>query len=477
MKKLSLSLSPLVFILSTIVLFSSCRRINEATELGGDLVPEVDNVTTFETTFETISDNFILNDTAKLAYADPVALGHISSDPEFGQTTANVYFNISAPSYGTYPFSSKEGLVVDSVVLSMSYSGFYGDTNALQTVRVFEIPQSSTFTDTVLYRFTDSDFEVGAQLGSATFAIRNLNDSITLIHRDTTRTANVLRIRLDEELGLRFAAFDTARNFNGGFYNDSLFKTLFKGLAVKAEANGGNGLAYFNLSDAAKTNVTVYYRATRGTIKDTARVVFAHSRNGQANIINRTPGGNYAATVGNSNNNESQLYIQSTPGSVATIRIPSLDTFSNNVIHRAELIVTRIRSNMDQIFTPPSQLFLDRINRTGDSASVLNKDFPLIPNEPLNWEGFGGNLLRDDTYRFNITRHVQDIITRDSSNTSLRLYAPVETSLYATYGGGINWKPTVPVNVRVAEGRVVVGGGSHPDPNIRMRLRIVYSKL
>lgn len=476
---MSFSLSALFF--SSLFLFSSCSKINEATELGGGLVPEVDNVKTFETFFNTQTNNLLLNDTAKLNYADPVALGHISNDPVFGQTTANVYFSISASSYGTYPFSDKN-VEVDSVVLSLAYAGSYGDVNAQQSVKVFEIPQSSTFVDTTLYKYSSTDFETSNLLGSKSYAINTLDDTIRVINyaaRDTAKVWNVLRIHLNKNLGTRFAALDTTNTANGGFRTDSIFKKVFKGLAIKADAMG-NGLAYFNLSDAAKTNVTVYYRATRGTIKDTAQVVFTHSRNGQANIINRVPAGSYATTLANSVANDELLYIQSTPGSYATIKIPSLDTFSNNVIHRAELIVTRVTSTGDAIFTPPFQLFLDKINNAGDSAFTLEKDFP-SNSQTLNWQIFGGDLKRDGTYRFNITRHVQDIISRDTGNYTLRLYAPVETSVYAVdyidqfgrRGDVVN----IPVNQRPADGRVVVGGGGNTDPNVRMRLRIIYSKL
>lgn len=477
---MSFSLSALFF--SSLFLFSSCSKINEATELGGGLVPEVDNVKTFETLFNTETNNLLLNDSARLGYADPVAIGHISSDPVFGQTTANAYFSVSATSYGTYPFTDRN-VEIDSVVLSLGYAGSYGDVNALQSVKVYELPQSSTFADDTLYKYKGTDFETGNLLGSKSFAINTLDDTIRVINyapRDTAKVGNVLRIQLDKNLGSRFAALDTTNTANGGFRNDSIFKRIFKGLAIKADAGMGNGLAYFNLSDAAKTNVTVYYRATRGTIKDTTQVVFTHSRNGQANIINRTASGNYATTLANSVANDELLYIQSTPGSYASIKIPSLDTFSNNVIHRAELIVTKVASTSEAVFTPPFQLFLDKINSRGDSAFTLEKDFP-SNTQTLNWQIFGGDLKKDGTYRFNITRHVQDVISRDTGNYTLRLYAPVKALVYAVdyidqlgNRGGI---VPIPVNSFPAAGRVVVGGGANADPNVRMRLRVVYSKL
>ena len=59
--------------------FLSCKKINEATELGGDLIPVVDNVNTFEVALSAISNNQRFNipfsDTTKVFYDDFVAPG------------------------------------------------------------------------------------------------------------------------------------------------------------------------------------------------------------------------------------------------------------------------------------------------------------------------------------------------------------------------------------------------------------------
>ncbi|HUP13544.1 MAG TPA: DUF4270 family protein, partial [Niastella sp.] len=246
MKKLRLHPS-LVLVLTTLVLFTSCKKINEATDLGGGLVPEVDNINTFETTLAAEADNMLLADTGKLVYTDPVALGNISNDPEFGQTNASVYFQISPTTkYGTDPFTSKQNLTIDSVVLSLNYISGYGDTNSMQTVRVYEIAQTSPFNDTTIYLFNQPDIETtGAELGSATFTMSSLKDSIALIRKDTKRVANQLRIRLDNALGERFATYDSTTGANGAYHDDTLFKKLFRGFAIKADEGSGNGLAYF----------------------------------------------------------------------------------------------------------------------------------------------------------------------------------------------------------------------------------------
>src|SRR5262249_32258080 len=147
---------------------------------------------------------------------------------------------------------------------------------------------------------------------------------------DTTHVNNVLRIPLANSLGVRFAQYDTTN----GYKNDSLFQTLFRGFALKADP-GGNALSYFNLSDLTNTKLTVYFRVTLNGKQDTLSFDYLHSINGQSNYINREPGGNYLAYLNSGAGNK--VYLQSSPGSYVSIKIPQLDTFSNKVIHRAEI--------------------------------------------------------------------------------------------------------------------------------------------
>jgi hypothetical protein len=199
-KKLCSLPTSLILIATTLLFFISCKKINEATTLVDELVPEADNINTFERTYPTETDNVMLNDTAKLVYSDPVALGTITNDPEFGQTAASVYFQINPSAYGVYPFTAKNP-TIDSVVLSLDYLGGYGDSTIPQTVIVYEIAQTANFNDVTYYPFTNPDIETtGPSLGSATFLFNKLKDSISLI-KEPTKVANQLRIRLSNALG------------------------------------------------------------------------------------------------------------------------------------------------------------------------------------------------------------------------------------------------------------------------------------
>jgi hypothetical protein len=162
--------------------------------------------------------------------------------------------------------------------------------------------------------------------------------------------------------------------------------------------------------------------------------------------------------------------------------IKDLPSFPNRIIHRAELIVTPLPSAQDNILTPPNQLFLDRYKKGGpDTAFAFYRDINIGFDGSVDAVSFGGNRRSDGTYRFNITRHIQNVITRRERNDTLRLHLPLRTTIFTP----TLVSPTSPLGQfisfqfsdRVAAGRVVVAGGNYPVDAQRMRLRIIYSKL
>ena len=490
--------SPAFVLLSVcfVVVFFSCKKINEATDLGGNLIPGVDNVHTFDLALNTVTKNLLTPDSTKVAYYDDVALGDIN-DPEFGQVHANFCIGFGSTYSSSYPFLPRRDTIhtIDSVVLSLSYAGAYGDTlaNGIQTVSVYEIDPSADFRVDSSYHYNDpnSDF-TGSLLGSKTYSINTLKDSISIKEPgDTgskvTKLANVLRIKLNNSLGSEIAAFDTTSSgLNSGFKSDSAFRKLFKGLAVKS-ANSGNALAYFNLSDQTNTKLTIYYRYKLSTGNDTTvSLSFTHPayvnpstfstesyKGAQSNYVNVQAGSNWASSINNTA--ADKIYIQSSPsGSYASIVIPFLDTLGNKVIHRAEIIATRVSSAGDNVFTTPPQLLLDRI-RTGttDSAYLFEKDLLIGSDGSIGYSSFGGT-LKNNIYRFDITRYIQGIVTKKERIDTLRLWAPLSAWEYSSAFGAYR---EIPVNSKVADGRVVLAGGTYADPNTRLRLRIVYSNL
>jgi Domain of unknown function (DUF4270) len=495
-KHLALTLG--VLITSTLILLVSCKKINESTTLGDGLIPAVDNITTFDTTLtvEAFNDTFsIATDTTYYNSSYTHFLGQINNDPFFGKTDAKIFLELK-PSYYKYTFSnSPDSLHIDSVVLVLDYVEGYGDTAVMQTVNVYEIPQSSNFGDTLL-TIRKSNYAKGGLLGSRTFDPRRLRDSIKA-YQDTT--VNQLRIRLDDSFGQRLLSYDTSSTGNNGAYiSDSAFRAHFKGFAL--ESVSGNAILGFNL-EGTNTKLAIYYKDSNGDpgtvptpLWDTVVAYFKFVENQQsafANYIARDYTGTpLAAAVNNGTTGtpDDLVYIQSTPGSFATIKIPALGGLSNRVVHRAEVIMEQVHDASDTLF-PPVNLYLDAYdssvlafrtipyNITFDATG--NSNLPNFGVSPFNTKDALGNNIK--SWHFDITRYVQHVVNDTEPIYDLRLFCPLYIrELYRPGPAGSNSTLVrIPVNAAAGKGRVRLAGNTGiADTNPqRMRVRIVYSKI
>jgi len=123
-------------------------------------------------------------------------------------------------------------------------------------------------------------------------------------------------------------------------------------------------------------------------------------------------------------------------------------------------------------------LFIDAINEAGDSALTVRGDFAYTGSglgyDVASLEGV--YKTNENRYTFNLSRHVQSIVTKKMRNHTLRVYAPYETKPYfESVIGTTVALPRLFINTPIASGRVVLGGGSHSTQ--KMRLRIIYSKI
>ncbi len=457
----------------------SCKKI-DTTDIGEDLIPAVDNVTTFDTVMDVVTDNFFLDDSTRILRAEDHAWGIIDNDPEFGKTSAEFFVSFAPNAFGLHPFTKKDSiLLVDSVVLMLDFKSIYGDTTSRETVEVHEVSSDSWLVSKAIGYRIDTAAEMPFEapiLGSKLIDFTTLNDSVTDIRkRDTLRLKNELRIKLDNSLFNRFLAYDTTNAYK----TDSAFREYFKGLAIKvnqAASPSGRALAYFSPS-GTNSALLFYYRVkspTTSAILDTVvtSFVFNSVNYANANIIRRVPAGNYLAAVNSATTSDPQIYLQSSQGSFATVKIPNLTTLSNRVIHRAELIFEAIPSVQEDIYTRPTSLFLD-------ADDTANKRIVTVPFD-FNYENsflttFGG-FFSGNRCVFNISRYVQGIVTRGNRDYTLRLSAPYKTRA-SDYATGFIPATLITINTPVSDGRVVLAGGNYPDASKRARLRIIYSKL
>jgi hypothetical protein len=473
-----------VIIASLAIVFSACKKLNEATELGGDLIPAVDNINTFDTSIyniETYNDIFaLLNDSTRSYAQDERFLGRITNDPIFGATDAEIYLELK-PSFYPYYFQNvnippQDSLFIDSVVLVLDYLETYGDTTIPQTINVYEI--TDPFRYDSLYFVNRSTFATGALLGTRNVIPSQLKDSVKA-YQDTT--SRQLRVRLNDSFGKRLLDYDSTTG--QPYRNDSTFRTQFKGFALRSEG-GGNALMGFNLA-GANTKLAIYYKYNKNVQVDTTVAYFNFTQvSASSNYIKRTYSG--AVTAASAPAQDPLLYIQSTPGTFATIKIPALATLSNRLIHRAELIMEQVFDPSDTLFPPSASLMLDAWDPAINKFRAVPFDFIPDGSGSFNAGSFGvlpTNLLDVNSgkvvkvWKFNISRYVQHILTHTVPIYDLRISAPpFEFIQYR------NWPGTdeiadfynIPGNTN-GKGRVRLGGGNHPTQ--RMRLRLIYSKI
>ncbi len=484
------------------IFFWNCTKI-DTTEIGSDLIPAVDNVHTFADTLTVFgTQGLLLPDSTKIRTHDLHVLGTINNDPIFGKTNANIYLQFK-PGFFPYYFGSTKdsigqpfapaGTGFDSVVLCLSYKGFYGDSTKPQHLRVLELdPAETNFKFDSIYQANYQPLITPINVIGETTVIPTDLKNYTFLNNKKDSAHYQIRIPLNAAfLNKILSNYDSSSN--KPFHSDSLFTTVFKGFAI--EANGGSdakGLFYINLTDI-NTRIEIHYRKKNITPIDTIHSSWTIigttstviNKSATANFINRDRTGSQYA---NRPVSSDELFIQSTPGTFATLQVPGLSLLNNRIIHRAELIIEEIPSAVT-VLKEPSYLYLDAVD-TGTTwkykalpydlnpSAYYNPNAsvqPFYPTNGIDYTYFGGKPIPKidpftgqltNYYIFNISRYVQNIVTKHEVSYGLRLAAPYELYYY-----GYN----LPFSNLLAFGGVKIGNGN--NPNYKLRLRIVYSKI
>jgi len=478
----------ILFCFSFLFIVSSCKKLNEASEIGGDVIPGADGVNTFDTSLTSLQTfNHIFEatkDSASVGLVNDQILGNISNDPLFGKTNAKMFLQLKPD---VYPWtfagvSNKDSLYIDSVVLVLGWKGSYGDTLGSQKVNVKEIDTHSDFRVDSFYTIRDPGPPTTTLLGTKTFSPANLKDSVKA-YKDTT--TGQLRIRLDNSFGRRLLDYDVTN----AYATDSAFNTYFKGFAIEADQSVGNALMAFGIYNNSNTKLAIYYRFTKGGKDDTTVNYFLVKPGASANhnYVNRFDfAGTPLLAASNTAGEDDLVYIINTPGSYATIKIPALRDLSNRIIHRAEFIVEQVYSPSDEMFPAPEALMLDVYDSTLGDYKFIPYDFR--PDNNYNVDpafGLYGQNTIDGVgkpirvWKFDITRYVQNILTKQEPLHDFRLYttqnayARIKQGVVTNSGAYVYGRANV--NSRFVFGRVRVGGGNHATQ--KMRLRLVYTKI
>ncbi len=399
------SLIGLLFI-SVSIIISSCTKAIE--DIGNTLTPTQDVLKTMASDTFSIWIHSEINDTI-FTNKTEYSLAGSYMDPVFGLTTASfaTQFELSQfnPTFGPNP-------KLDSLVLTLQYADYYGDTNTTQTFRIYEVTQDM-YSDSTYYSVSNIDHAANP---IALFSFKpHPKDSVMV---DTLKKRAHLRISLSQisaELGNRILTTAT-----DNLSSNEKFKQIFKGLYITADPITYRGaiLSFDAQSLTTLSKLALYYHNdTVDSLRfnmslypvTTARFNhFNHDHYNQASqdlrrqII-------YGDTVAGQQN----AYLQAMGGIRVKLRLPYLSKWKNiSSIAINEALLTIPVENPTGLATPP-QLYLKRMTASGTYSTLLDESSG-------GSTYFGGTYqITDNQYGFRITRYVQELVKADKPEYGL----------------------------------------------------------
>ena len=334
------------------------------------------------------------------------------NDPLFGKSTADFacQFRLSA-----YPDSLKTpsiNPVIDSLVLVLLYKDVYGDTLTPQQLKVYELASDldidlKYFQDTNLKNMSKAEL-VGAKNYIPKFKLDSLSTtygSTKAAPKDTT--VQEIRIKLDQKLITKLMSADSLTWSD----NDKFIK-YFKGLYIEAGDLTQGGAVMKVGALAAGSNMAIHYHTNK-----TDSLTYIYAINESCARVSRFAHDysktEFAANLDKTNVQDSLIYLQTTGGLRTKIFIPDLGTWSdstNFAINRAELIF-QVDSTITDLtkLVPNEQLVLTAIDKDGKEYFPSDLAFSSLY--------YGGTYnSTDKTFRFNIAKHMQEVIEKKKEN-------------------------------------------------------------
>jgi hypothetical protein len=322
-------------------------------------------------------------DSIRTDKAITLILGEIN-DPVFGSNIGAFRTQILLTENNT---DLGENPIVDSVILSYSYSGYYGELEEFSGLDLTQI-QTDLHKDTVYYS-NSYDLSVGSIDNIESF---NLSD-------DSENP--FIKIKLRNEFGQQII------NLGSDILQDNeSFLQEFKGLSILAQSE--NTMLYLN-PNGTNSFLKIYYH-NDSSDGDTLSLDFELGGDvARMNLFNQK---NEYDLI----QDQSNAYIQSMSGYKIKLSINNVDSIKSvledKVINRVS-VVFKLKDGSQTEYSAHEKLVLVRINQDGDN--VFLSDFTIGGDVY-----FGGN-LENERYEFNITRYFFQLLNNESYTNDLYL--------------------------------------------------------
>ena len=365
-----------------------CFACTDPDILGLEIQPESDNILIFNSLSSDFQTEIESEDSLRTDNVVSLTLGEIH-DPIFGLNSAGFYTQLLLTEnnidLGTNP-------IVDSVILSYTYSGSYGDMSQFDNISVQRI-FTDLHNDSIYYSNT---FQLSAS---------NIYNVEEYTISESSNNPNI-RIKLTNEFGQQIIDLGSEL-----LVDNETFLSQFQGLSLSAF--GSNAMLYLN-PNGSESYFKIYYKNDEN-ISDTLSLDFQVGGDAaRVNIFNEKSSENIIQDI-------SKIYIQSMAGYKAKISFNNIDSIRallhNQVINKATIEFNVLDGSQSE-YLAHDKLVLVRTNSAGEN--IFLSDFLLEGNDY-----FGGD-LNNEKYQFNITRYLYQLLTNPD-------YTP---ELYLLSGGG-----------------------------------------
>ena len=369
-------------------------------------------------------------------------------DPIFGKSFAGIYAQLRLPSN---ELNFPNNPTLDSVVLTLRYAkDLYGKKSSPHTIVVYEVTQDM---DVQKSYFSDQTFSINtAELGR----IQNVVPQTLLpVYAGGDTLLPHLRIRLDNSFGQKLLNQSGTVNFQS---NEDFLK-FFKGLYISPDTSMGfaESMMHIDMLSTLST-VTLYYK---NSVEDSLSQSFDIS--GNSAIVNQFKHNYSGTTISDQllNSGEDSLgYIQGMAGLRVRVQFPNISNFGNISINKAELVITAKNLPSNDTFSLPQQLLPRTVNKnTGTVEATLDEALSIITSSYSLGGAKEQVVINGETYsryKINLVRFLSLLSLQQVTDTDLLIVLPARNESAA---------------------RIVVGGGNHPDPALRMKVNLFYTKL
>ncbi|MCC6690490.1 MAG: DUF4270 domain-containing protein [Bacteroidia bacterium] len=441
--------------------FLSCKKDGQ---VGLDTQPKTDLISTGFSDTTTLLSYVQPDDSIKTNAASLLMLGSYV-DPIFGTSACSFYSQVNIYNNSTnLDFTGGIGpaneLVLDSIVLTLQYMPavtdlrkLYGVSSDPQTVKVYKITQALS-SDSNYYSNRKIAYDSLNPIGTKTF-IAQPDSNVVL--KGIVYPPH-LRIKLDSSFGANLLAQSGSANL----IDNTALHNFFQGIyvaSVNPTQSAGQGAIYYFDPYGVNTKLMLYYRRNISSAVAGDTLTYPFEINGSTvffnhfyhNFTTATDSKSILPYITSASVDTDYIYVQSAAGVRTKFVLPYLMNWAKQegpiVINKAEVLLNVDASTITSNYDVHPQLYLVAIDSTG----AFN--FPIDFYEVISLYG-GTYTSATQQFRFNITRHIQQIIDGKRKDYGLYLLAG---------GGAVN-----------AQRTVLFGAGKASN---KIKFRLTYTKL